>query len=853
MTDDGAATDAAARPTTELRLALVCYGGVSLAVYMHGVTKELHKLICAARAFDKDPNNNPFPDGKTEAVYFEALRRINATGPKLSVSIDIIGGTSAGGINGIALSKALACNVDMEPLKDVWLNQGDIRQLLRGYSKVPLALQVGLTVGWQLITALGNSSPLKGEYMSKLLFAALNKMQERKLSDAASLLPDIAAGLELYVPTTDLFGFDVLVASGAGGASNRDHDFRQVMVFSRNEEAEDKLEQFGHQYTADLAFAGRASSSFPGAFAPVSPESFGDEVRRMLPYTPDADVRIHPKTLFLRPYGSRDIATQLDQQAAPEEAWAAAKDVYFVDGGVLDNAPFDLVIDAIARRQAQRQVNRQLVYVEPDPGQALYAPISGRPDRAKSKRRWLKDLLAVSGVRSSHPILTDLTRLRDLNWRIREVRTISEQQEKHVAAETRAALEEVMGTPGNDSAREEVHVETTTEFIQKLTGPVIQAASDKLYERAEGSLKPIWPTYLLLRFEAVLKQFSTDICWTLQCPKPSNKAGFITAAWVEWARAQDWGDWTPLREKLHATDMLYRQRRLLFIIDGINAMYHTESAPPRADLDTLKTVAWAMIGAIRGGTAKAVGALKGEGRLNFLNISDDDSVKFDPKQFAIDHAYDFRALFDQYQQKVEPFTHDSDQLGKAFADHTRNRHWREEAKTALVSRYLGFPLWDGMLFPTISLTDLPQFSPIPVAQFSPTNATALKPPIEKNGGKLRAPRENETPPAKLKGIPVKHFAAFVATKSRQNDYLWGRLDGAELIMRLLADVGLSQQETTLATVGGDEKPPPPYAAEALDAVLASETDLYLVTDLCDYLRGEVAKIPRTSAAASTSD
>ena len=72
MTDDGAATDAAAKPTTELRLALVCYGGVSLAVYMHGVTKELHKLICAARAFDKNPKNNPFTDGKTDAVYFEA-------------------------------------------------------------------------------------------------------------------------------------------------------------------------------------------------------------------------------------------------------------------------------------------------------------------------------------------------------------------------------------------------------------------------------------------------------------------------------------------------------------------------------------------------------------------------------------------------------------------------------------------------------------------------------------------------------------------------------------------------------------------------------------------------------------
>jgi hypothetical protein len=28
----------------ELRLALVCYGGVSLAVYMHGITKEVWHL-----------------------------------------------------------------------------------------------------------------------------------------------------------------------------------------------------------------------------------------------------------------------------------------------------------------------------------------------------------------------------------------------------------------------------------------------------------------------------------------------------------------------------------------------------------------------------------------------------------------------------------------------------------------------------------------------------------------------------------------------------------------------------------------------------------------------------------------
>ena len=34
----------------ELRIALVCYGGVSLAVYMHGITKEIWRLAKASQA-----------------------------------------------------------------------------------------------------------------------------------------------------------------------------------------------------------------------------------------------------------------------------------------------------------------------------------------------------------------------------------------------------------------------------------------------------------------------------------------------------------------------------------------------------------------------------------------------------------------------------------------------------------------------------------------------------------------------------------------------------------------------------------------------------------------------------------
>src|ERR1700691_5605125 len=73
----------------ELRIALVCFGGVSLAVYMHGICKEILKLLRASSAlhritdrslrakasfFDQADSNDPEYD--TEADYFELLREI---------------------------------------------------------------------------------------------------------------------------------------------------------------------------------------------------------------------------------------------------------------------------------------------------------------------------------------------------------------------------------------------------------------------------------------------------------------------------------------------------------------------------------------------------------------------------------------------------------------------------------------------------------------------------------------------------------------------------------------------------------------------------------------------------------
>src|SRR5881396_2928050 len=54
----------------EVRIALVCYGGVSLAIYMHGVTRELHRLVTASSAYDGDQTKHDFAQGSTEQAYW---------------------------------------------------------------------------------------------------------------------------------------------------------------------------------------------------------------------------------------------------------------------------------------------------------------------------------------------------------------------------------------------------------------------------------------------------------------------------------------------------------------------------------------------------------------------------------------------------------------------------------------------------------------------------------------------------------------------------------------------------------------------------------------------------------------
>ena len=406
---------------------------------------------------------------------------------------------------------------------------------------------------------------------------------------------------------------------------------------------------------------------------------------------------------------------------------------------------------------------------------------------------------------------------------IGEVGAITESQERYVHDQLSKAFGAVL-TAAVAMAHSPDRNGTST------THDGLQALSDAMYAQARESLGPAWYTYERLKFEATLERLGKEVARRFDYPSRSARASFIRSTLVAWARTQPaWrepflgdGADSKLSALLRPTDAPYRERRLLFILAGISEMYTAgpggSPIAPRADLDLLKSTAWNMLEALRKGVAAVVKDLDEAEFLQFDEQSED--VLADPAEYAAKHAVHFDKLFGSYLKKMADELGDgSTDLRQAFVKVADG--WKPPARQLLLNRYLGFPLWDGMIFPTLSLTEVPQYTPIGVAQFSPLMATTLT-----------SRDANGTATPKLKGIPFHHFGAFLDAKSRENDYLWGRLDGAELILRLLQEVG-----ETATRDGGI-----PHLAEALQAVLDKESDLNRIKDLRKDLQAQVSAL-----------
>ncbi len=85
--------------------------------------------------------------------------------------------------------------------------------------------------------------------------------------------------------------------------------------------------------------------------------------------------------------------------------------------------------------------------------------------------------------------------------------------------------------------------------------------------------------------------------------------------------------------------------------------------------------------------------------------------------------------------------------------------------------YLGFPFYDTVTLPLLRGEGMTEFDPVNVDRISPEDAPSIR-----AGGAT----------ACLRGVEFYNFGAFFSQAYRENDYLWGRLHGAERMVDLVA-------------------------------------------------------------------
>jgi patatin-related protein len=769
----------------ELRIALVCFGGVSLAIYMHGISKEILKLVRASGALHAiadrpkrltarfyDSHDEDDPEYDTEAIYFELLREIGRK-VELRVIVDIIAGASAGGINGAMLARALSHDLPMGAQRDLWLVNGDVSVLLSAEARAKRWSKWFLKpVLWGAARAgmLGPAEdaevrekislfvrsrwfkpPLDGHTMALLMFDAANSMGAPR--DArASLLPS-GQSLDLFVALTDYYGYHQLLQLHDPPLVHELEHHHMLHFAYRRSSSGEAISDFGLDNVPALAFAARATSSFPGAFPPAQIVEM-DEVaaRRGNRWPRRAD------------FIARNFPLHL--QAGVDPTTAA-----FIDGGVVNNRPFREAIAAIRGRPAYRQVDRRLVYIDPDP------PPPAAPAQRRVPGFFATLRGALSDIPSSQPVTDELNWVFEFNGQVRRLRAIIDsarpQVSELVARVITASLDQPVTAHELRKWREQVNAQ-----IARDAGFAYEA-----YVRLKLTSVRDFVAETIVRLRGVPLQSPLSRVVEEIVDVWAERRGFVYSRAAsatlesETPTAEDLAGWAKF---LLAFDVGYRERRLHFLIEGQNRLYQLLDRDEMKGLDPqvvdrLKRDFYARRDALR--RFEQPGAFSHESRRLVEEIvplepsvGEMRNIRGFAEAFVERHADRINRLIDRLAAEIDlnASTRDLDELLATL----NPERWHPGARREVLINYLGFPFWDVLSFPMTTTREVGELNEILVDRISPQDARSLK---------------GFDSAEALKGVGFGHFAAFLSRAYRENDYLMGRLHALDRIIDIVCD------------------------------------------------------------------
>ena len=716
----------------ELRIALVCYGGVSLAVYMHGVTRELWQLARASRDFNAGADQR----GGVHDVYRDLLEHIEQEqGLRLRVLPDIASGASAGGINAVFLAQAIYSGQSLEPLTDLWLEVADVDELTDPDAKLRWAggkMWAQPFANW-LLSRPGNDisdevapetrdevrrkvshlirgrwfePPFSGLGFSKLLHRAFAAMAETTPEDP--LLPP-RHPLDLFVTATDFHGYlELLHLHSPPVVEDSEHrlpiSIRRKTPSARGENLADPME---------LVLAARATASFPGAFPPLKVgeiDQLAEETGHIWTSREQFLDRIMPVHVM------RDNVDN----------------VSLIDGSVLVNKPFSGAMAALRGRPAQREVDRRFVYVDP------------RPDRfGEWHARGQREVGFFSAIFGSLSTIPREQPIRDNLEQLEEQSREAERLSRIVAAlrpDVERAVEKLFGY---------------TLFLDKPTPKRLKAWRQKAQQAAAEQAGYAFQSYAQAKASGIVTRLAKLAWQAAPTLHLTDHAPIEDALRTELSRrgldrlATDKGGATPeaiLFFREH--DIGFRIRRLRLLARRLARDWEADPDIPDDALEHGRDAVFAILALYF--EKEGLGVLGEE----FEGIA--RNAVTDPGAL-LDHV-ESRRLLPDIDDRAEELL--AEALG-AMPDNLRRR---------MLFAYLGFPFYDVATLPLLRNEGLTEFDPVKVDRISPDDARSLR-----EGGTM----------ATLRGIEFYNFGAFFSRAYRENDYLWGRLHGAERMIDLV--------------------------------------------------------------------
>jgi patatin-related protein len=718
----------------ELRFALICYGGISLAVYMHGVTKEIWRLAAASRAFHDGGGQRG-----SGAVYRDLLIAIaECGGTRLRVLPDIVAGASAGGINGVFLARALATGQSLDPLTELWLKDADVDSLLDPDARplsaatkfwaVPIAgwmmkkrgNVIDRTVGEgaqdevraklsRFVRARWFEPPFGGATFSNLLLDAFDAMEAGPQGP-----PLVPAGqpVDLFVSVTDFAGHRVALSLNSPPRVTED-EHRLVLHFRADGRPGKPLDD-----VPGLAAAARATASFPGAFPPFTLRELDAVLEKRGVAWPGRDA-------FIR--------TQLPAGGEGDPA-----DRVLIDGSVLANAPFRPAISALKQRPARREIDRRFIYIDPKPDyRAISIGKSGEVVEGAAARLpgFLPTILgAMSEIPREQPIRDNVEAIEGMSRRIRRM--------QYIVDAMKVEVEEQVAT-----------LFGTTFFLDTPTTARLAKWRAKAQEEAAARAGFAFSPYGHLKLSAMVEELvgivdrfappEGDIHRRIRRQKIWDEVRARGLDRISGKRGAGASNDAVTFFRTH--DLGFRVRRLRFLARELDRVVEAKRDARDPACDAMRDTIYAALGLY----------LEREGDSWFADLDLPADADAGHWIEAIGARRDLIGADAAADALI------AEGLGALPKDDRR----------ALLLAYLGYPFYDIATLPLLQGEGFDEFDPIKIDRISPSDATAIR-----TGGAA----------AMLKGIEFNAFGAFFSRAYRENDYLWGRLHGADRLIDIVA-------------------------------------------------------------------